>query len=440
MKENKFIAIDIGASSGRIMLFTLGDTIKQAEYSRFKVTVNDVNGTQRIDIDKLINSIHAGIDEILVEHNDVTSIGVDTWAVDFVPIDKDGNKVDDPVFYRDVIFNKALLMYKKKLKDLYFETGVQIQPFNTYFQLLALEENFPIEKIDKVLLLPDYINYSLTKVTNTEKTNFSTTQIPEDSKKNDYFVKERESNILGQYKGIDVVSVASHDTASAFISIPIIDQETAFLSSGTWSLLGVESKDKVITEESYKDNFSNELNYTDTYRFQKNIMGMWIINKLLEELKVDNIAEVDELVEQSDINITIDINKNSFLNPQSMVEEFDKEVLEEFGIQELEKQDYFRIAINSLAKEYIDCVKQISNITGRKLSKLVIVGGGAKNKVLNSAIVERSGDLINEIYSIPEECSALGNVLVQAVEEKVFASLEQGRKYYKERLNIKRIK
>lgn len=423
-----------------------GDKFEILEQNRFTTEVTTINNKQRINIKKLQTDIKEGIEIAINNHPSVTSIGIDTWAVDFAAIDFNGKLVDDPMFYRDQTFVDELKNYDQSkpnaLRDLYMETGLQIQSFNTMFQLRVLEKNYDVSKISTLLMLPDYLNYFLTNVKNTEQTNFSTTQLFKlngsvTNEKAKLFSSTLSSRKLAKYKGLDVISVASHDTASAYASIPIMDNNSAFLSSGTWSLLGISVKDKIITEKGFLANFSNELNYDGTYRFQKNILGMWVINNLMKEFNIFDYVEIEKMVLDSKFNVIIDINNERFFNPKSMSKEIVTYCIENNLEIPISNGDIFRAAYNSLASLYQKTIEEIEEISNKKINKLVIVGGGAKSKILNSLISEK---MEREIYIIPKECTIIGNALVQAIITGKFTDLQDGHDYLKEKINLERLK
>lgn len=446
MEDKKYIAVDIGASSGRVCVVVFGEKFEILEQNRFTIEVQNINGKQRTNIQKLVKDIKEGIAIGKVNYPDAISIGVDTWAVDFAAIDKEGNLVDNPMFYRDQTFVDELERYANSkpdaLKELYMDTGLQIQPFNTMFQLNVLEKNYDVSKVDQMLMLPDYINFVLTGKKYSEPTNFSTTQLYKlngelTADHGKFFSQAAADRKLGTYEGIEVVSVASHDTASAYASIPVMDDEAAFLSSGTWSLLGVPVDGKVVDVRGYESNFSNERNFDGTYRFQKNILGMWVINNLMKDYNLNDFEEIERISFESNCKTVVNINDERFFDPKSMSEEIINYCKEEGLEVPVTPGDVFRVAYNSLADSYNKTIEEIETITGKTIKKFVIVGGGAKSKILNELIKEI---MDREIYIIPEECTIIGNALVQAIVTGLFKDLKEGHQYIKEKLNVERIK
>ncbi len=444
----RFLAIDIGASSGRAIVGTCGKTLELDEISRFTIEVS--SGKQkRLNLGKLKSDIVESIKKATNKYNDIKSIGIDTWAVDFVCLDRHGNVVVDPMFYRDQSFVDALEKYQREndLKDLYEQTGIQIQPFNSYFQFQKLKENYSKYEIETCLLLPDYLNYYLTGIKNTEFTNLTTTQTIDVSKNTfnikeaKYFPETLDSRHLGKIKSefalpydIEVISVASHDTASAHVAIPNVGENTAFLSSGTWSLLGVEVQEPITSDAAYNHNFSNEGCYNKNYRFQKNIMGLWMIVNLAKEEGISDFAKLSKEARKADCNTIINVNDERFFNPQSMraaiVEYIDDNGLE----QPKTVADFARIIYRSLAVEYAQTLEQIATILNREIRELIIVGGGAKAEFMNEEIARHSNCIIKVF---PYECSALGNIIVQALEQKEFTNISEAHQYIDAQLETK---
>ncbi len=447
---SKYIAVDIGASSGRIIVFDFSNGIVMTEISRFSIEIVD-KGQKRLNLSKLVCDIEQGIKKATSNFSNIVGIGVDTWGVDFVCLDKNDEVLVDPMFYRDKSFINALNKYKhdNNLYNLYQKTGIQIQAFNTYFQFESLKENYSIYEIEKCLLLPDYLNFILCGEFNTEYCNLTSTQcldlhtkqmLHEKAK---YFPATKDSRVLGKLnkelaneQDILVISVASHDTASAHIAIPKLDSNTAFLSSGTWSLLGIEVDVPIVNQNSYKYNFTNEGCYNQKYRFQKNIMGLWMIINVAREIKVKDYDLLSEMAEKSTCNTIINVNNQCFFNPDSMTEA----ICNYIANNQLEKpknnNDLVRIVYRSLANSYENTLREIESIINIKITELIIVGGGAKARFMNKELSKMSN---RKIKTFPYECSALGNALVQAIETGYFQDLSQAHQHVEDYLEIKMI-
>lgn len=445
---SKYIAIDIGASSGRCIVGDLGDKLDLVEIKRF--TIDIVKSEQeRLNLEKLESDILSSIKLALDKYDDIKSIGIDTWAVDTVALDRNGIKLTNPMFYRDLSFVKSLNDYSNDndLFHLYEKTGIQIQPFNTFFQMRVANTNYDIANVSKFLMLPDYLAYMLCDVMSLEFTNATTTQAINlqsgefECAYHDKFMKINDKRILGKLKSkyakgydIDVVSVATHDTASAILAIPHLGENDAFLSSGTWSLLGKHVKTPITNKKAYDFNYSNEGNYDRTYRFQKNIMGLWVIVSYAKENDLSDFAELNILARESECDSLIDINDQTFMNPSSMsiaIIEYCK--LTNQAIPNT-VGDFARIIYRSLAHSYKVAIKELEVASGTSIDSLTIVGGGAKAEFLNQEI---NKELKQTIKLFPYECSALGNILVQAIEMGQFENLKQAHDYVANNLEIK---
>lgn len=444
---SKYIAIDIGASSGRAIVADLSEKLELEEINRF--TIDIVRGDEeRLNLAKLVTDIEQSIAIGLSKYQDIKSIGIDTWAVDSVAINKAGEPIANPMFYRDQSFVQSLNDFSEEssLLDLYKKTGIQIQPFNTFFQMRVAEKNYDLNKVDKFLMLPDYLAYKLCGVKSLEFTNATTTQSI-DLKTGEMFCDHKDKfepiindRILGSLKDeysngqdIKVISVATHDTASAILAIPNLKSGDSFLSSGTWSLLGTHVQSPIANQKAYEYNYSNEGNYDRSYRFQKNIMGLWVIVSYAKENGLSDFAELNNLARQSTIESLIDINDQTFMNPPSMtvaIIEYCK----------MTKQsvpntvgDFARVVYRSLAKSYKTAIEELEDASGIKINSLTIVGGGAKAEFLNEEI---NKELSQTIKLFPYECSALGNVLVQAIETGQFKDLNTAHQYVAENLQV----
>lgn len=448
---SKYLAIDIGATSGRAIIADFSSGITLEEISRFTIEIEHKDQKQRLNLNKLETDIKDSIKKALIKYDDVKSIGIDTWAVDFVCLDENKNVIEQPMFYRDNSFVKALHEYQRthSLYELYQKTGIQIQPFNTFFQLNILAENFPKTKVKSILLLPDYLNYVLTGVMNTEYTNATTTQcFGHRSFLNFHYENKLFSNVLsnrrlGKVKPeftnkreLELISVASHDTGSAHVAIPDIDENTVFISSGTWSLLGIDVKTPITNREAFVANFSNEGSYNGTYRFQKNIMGLWMIVNLAKENEITDFATLAKKASEASCETIIDVNDHSFLSPQNM----QQAITDYCNTNNLEvpktTYDFARVVYRSLAVCYSKAIVEIETITNRKITKIIVVGGGANIDFLNQQLKIISK---KQVMAFAYECSALGNALVQSIEMNQLDGINTAHQFVKDNLEFKEI-
>lgn len=444
---SKYIAIDIGATSGRAIVADLSDKLVLEEINRFTIDIIKAED-ERLNLSKLVSDIETSIKIAVDKYHDIKSIGIDTWAVDTVALDNDGKPVDNPMFYRDKSFGQALNEYASEydLYDLYSRTGIQIQPFNTFFQMQKARSNYNLEQIAGFLMLPDYLGYKLCGTKSFEFTNATTTQmldldtgkiVCEHSEKFELITTDR---LLGKLKTeyangqeIEVVSVATHDTASAILAIPNLNQGDSFLSSGTWSLLGTHVKTPITNQKAFEYNYSNEGNYDRTYRFQKNIMGLWVVVSYAKENGLTNFAELNTLARQSKIDSIIDINHQIFMNPTNMTAAIIEYCKMTNQIVPGTVGDFARVIYRSLAKSYKQAIEELEEASGIAINSLTIVGGGAKAEFLNEQI---NLELTQTIILFPYECSALGNVLVQAIEMGQFKNLKAAHEYVAANLKV----
>ena len=415
------LAIDIGASSGRHILgFLENGEIKTKEIYRFPNGVKNVDGHLTWDISSLLSEVKKGIDVALSLYP-VKSLSIDTWGVDYVLLS--GDKVIEPVFaYRDHRTDEVIDTVHNIMpfKELYKRTGIQFQSFNTIYQLYWDSINDRLSDATEFLMIPEYLSYALTGNKVKEYTNATTTGLI--NRESGEYDKEIISALslpsslftqlsspktkVGEYKGIDVILCATHDTASAVEGMGIEGNEP-YISSGTWSLLGLKVPSPITDEKSEKGNWSNEggVGYT---RYQKNIMGMWLINRLKEELEPSiSFEEFNAMTESSTFEGFVDAEDPAFLSPVSMKEAFD----EKLGVKGLSSKDYFRCAVTSLSKSYGKAIRKLEENTGRKFTKLFIVGGGANNRLLNTLTEKETGLLV---VARAMEATAIGNLKIQA--------------------------
>lgn len=423
-----FLAIDIGASSGRhIVGWEENGQILTEEVYRFYNGVKEENGHLVWDMDALLAEVKKGI-AVARESYEISSLSIDTWGVDYVLLQ--GDKEVWPVYaYRDnrteaVIDEVHALV---PFAELYAHTGCQFQPFNTVYQLYEDGKRGRLEGVSDFLMIPEYLMYKLTGVKCKEFTNATTTglinhntlEFDEEIIKRLALPKElfpklsQPKSKVGSYEGIDVILCATHDTGSAVEGIPMEGNEL-YISSGTWSLLGVKTEKPITGEASRRANYSNEggVGYN---RYQKNIMGMWIVNELRRELCPDtDFREIVEGARKSCYEGVLNANDESLLAPKSMKDAFDA-LLQE---KPENVYDYFRCAYKSLALSYKTAIEELESNTGKSYHSLYIVGGGAKNTFLN----ELSEAAIHKnVIAIPIEATALGNLKIQIEREREVA-------------------
>ena len=415
------LAIDIGASSGRhIVGWMEGGEIRTREVYRFPNGVSACDGHLTWDIDALLSHVKAGVDEALAAFPEIESLSVDTWGVDYVLMDG-GSPIYPCYAYRDSRTEAVIKAAHDRIpfSELYRRTGIQYQPFNTIYQLYADKLAGRLDKASSFLMIPEYLMYRLCGAESHEYTNATTGGMVSaetgeydggiiaalDLPRRFFNPLQQPGTVIGAYKGIKVVLCATHDTGSAVEGIPMADSQP-YISSGTWSLLGVKTGRPITDAASERANWSNEggVGYN---RYQKNIMGMWIVNRLRDELcPKANWGDIVAAAERSGFDETVDANAQAFLAPQSMRAAFDGAL----KTAPLHASGYFRCAYRSLALSYRDAVRELERNTGRSYDSLYIVGGGAKNQFLNHLTEEATG---KRVIALPIEATALGNLKTQ---------------------------
>ena len=421
-----YLAIDIGASSGRHIIGWREDgVIRTKEVFRFPNGVKRENGHLVWDIEALYSSVLEGIKEAFKIYPKIESLSVDTWGVDYVLLD--GNEEILPVYaYRDGRTGDVIPQLHEIIpfSELYSRVGCQFQPFNSIYQLYDDKLSGRLERATDMLMIPEYLMWRLCGVKAREYTNATTTGMvngefdmeivrrlgypeslfPRLSQPKTY-LGDLLPDIVAEVGGsCRVVLCATHDTASAVEGIPMEDN-SPYISSGTWSLLGVKTAKPLTDKASEKANYSNEggVGYN---RYQKNIMGMWLVNELQSELCPDMpFSEIVKLAEESRCERIVDANAPELLAPESMKAEFDKL---SGGMEAL--GDYFCCAYKSLAESYRQAIAELEENTDQKYEKLYVVGGGAKNTFLNRLTEEATG---KRVVALPIEATALGNLKIQ---------------------------
>ena len=451
------LAVDIGASSGRHILGHVEQgRIVLEEVYRFENGPKKRGGRLCWDFDALAREVVNGLKVCAKLGKVPATLGVDTWGVDFALVDREGRVLGDTVAYRDSRTQgmDALVEELIPAQELYRRTGIQKQSFNTIYQLMAVKRQSPelLEQAHRLLLVPDYLHYTLTGVMSNEYTEASTSGLVSAAAKD----WDRELlDLLGfpqklfgplslpgtalgglcpalrEELGFDcqVILPASHDTGSAFLAVPAGEGDSVTLSSGTWSLLGVELEQPVTTPESRAANFTNEGGYQYRYRYLKNIMGLWMIQNLRREMaengQLPGFGELPQLArEAADFPGRVDVDDPSFLAPESMsaavrayCERAGQPVPQSPG-------ELLSCVYHSLAQCYAQSVRQLECLTGRGFQAVHIVGGGSQDAYLNQLTASATG---LPVYAGPTEGTALGNLLVQMIAQGEFASLQEAR-------------
>lgn len=503
--DKYYLAVDIGASSGRHILASMEDgRMRLEEIHRFPNGMDNKDGTLCWDVARLFTEIKKGLKKCREQGRIPVSMAIDTWGVDYVLLGKGDQIIGEVVGYRDSRTDGMDDKVYKKIssEDLYARTGIQKQIFNTIYQLMAVKETHPrqLEQAEAMLMIPDYLHFLLTGVKKMEYTNATTSQLI-NSETNDWdyeliellgypkklfrpvsmpgtvvggFTKEIQEEL-----GFDctVVLPATHDTGSAVLAVPSNAENVIYISSGTWSLMGVEQKEADCSMKSREANFTNEGGYGHRYRFLKNIMGLWMIQSVKRELEGEpgagckgeagmgfkgesgpefkgksgsgfkgepgsefkgecrsvfkeglgeklTYGEMCEMASRESIPSLVDCNDDCFLAPESMIRAVqnycrrtDQPVPQSVG-------EIAAVIYNSLGKCYGGTVKEIEDITGRIYDSIYVVGGGANADYLNELTARYTR---KKVYAGPTEATAIGNIIVQMLWDGVFGSLQEAR-------------
>ncbi len=448
-----YLAVDIGASSGRHILGSLVDgKICLEEVHRFDNGMEKKNGVLCWNTEKLFKEILEGLKKCKQLGKIPVSMGIDTWGVDFVLLDKENHKIGEAVGYRDHRTDAMIQEVEGILssRELYERTGIQTQVYNTIYQLMAVKKTHPeyLEQAENLLFSPDYYHFLLTGVKKQEYTIASTGQmlnvhtrswdnelvdklgLPKKLFKEITMPGTLVGNLSAQVQaevGFDckVICPASHDTGSAVAAIPSTKKDNLYISSGTWSLMGIESEEPNCSEGTRIAGFTNEGGYNKTYRILKNIMGLWMIQSVRKEIGAGkSFDEICEGASKEQITSIVDCNDSSFLSPESMVAAV-QQYCEATKQQIPESLSQIAAVIyNSLASCYAKTLLEIEELTGKHYDCIHIIGGGSNAKYLNELTARYTGRMVQ---AGPSEATAIGNIIIQMISDEVFSSLQDAR-------------
>lgn len=466
-----YLAVDIGASSGRHIIAEIVDgKIVLEEVYRFWNGMDDVDGSLCWDVDRLFKEIVTGLKKCKEIGKIPSYMGIDTWGVDYVLLDEDDKILGKTYGYRDSRNNgmdeKVYEIISQE--DLYKRTGIQKAIFNTIYQLMAVKQNNPehMEAAKTLLFIPDYLNFKLTGAKVNEYTEASTGQLLNPETKDwDYelidmlgynrnmFCKvTKPGTKVGDFTeeiqkevgfNCEVILPATHDTGSAVLAVPTNDDNAIYISSGTWSLLGVERMEADCSLKSMEENFTNEGGYNYRFRYLKNIMGLWMIQSVRYEFPKVFEAEFPELLSFGDICTMasketiasiVDCNDDSFLAPKSMIKAVqdycartNQQIPETVG-------EIASVIYNSLAQCYADTIRGLEKVTGKTYDRIHVVGGGANAGYLNELTAKYCK---KPVHAGPTEATALGNLAVQMMYSGELGSLVEARNCIRESFDIK---
>ena len=451
---NTYLAIDIGASSGRHILGHVeSGRIVLEEIYRFDNALVKRKGHLCWDISLLYEHVLEGLRECYRKGIVPKSLGIDTWGVDFVLLDKQNRIVGDTVSYRDSRVEGIDAVVENKIsgRELYSRTGIQKLPFNTIYQLIAIKNQNPawLEQTDSLMMIPDYFNFLLSGKKYAEYTNASTTALLDVREKKWDFelidmlglprsvflpVKKPGTSIGSLQQEVqrlvgfntDIVLPATHDTGSAFLAVPAVDNKSIYISSGTWSLLGIENMTPLVSEAGMSANFTNEGGFDYRYRYLKNYMGLWMVQSVRREINNKySYAEMEDMARKAaGYCEVVDVNDVIFTAPDSMITAINTVLSRDNKPLPKNLAETLSCIYNSLSASYADGVTLLKGLAGRNFKRINIVGGGSKDAYLNELTEKKTG---LKVIAGPAEATAIGNLLAQMLAGGDFSGITEAR-------------
>lgn len=471
MKKKHFLAIDLGATSGRSLLGTLENGLLETkEITRFPNQIVELHGRYYWNILSLYEHIKTSLFECAKRGIQIESIGIDTWGVDFVSIGPEGALLGMPRAYRDPYTNGVPEEFFNEVMPkevLYGKTGIQVMNFNTLYQLYALKksEDSALSAARNLLFFPDSLSYMLTGEKVTEYTIASTSQFLNP------FTKSIDSELLrsaginpalfpdmvkpGHIIGrltdtvaeetgvgkVPVVAVAGHDTASAIAAVPVIDQCYAYLSSGTWSLMGIEVSEPIINSRSQELNFTNEGGVFNTIRFLKNITGLWLLECCRKEWSREgrnySYQAIVQMIDSKTFHFFVDPDDPAFANPRSMTQAIKKYCSDHGFDVPASDAEVVRCIFESLAMKYRYTIEKLKDFAPDRIDRIHVIGGGANNDLLNQFTANSTG---LDVIAGPSEATAIGNILIQAIAMGELKNLGEARNVVSRSVELKTYK
>jgi rhamnulokinase len=463
-----YLAIDLGAGSGRGIIGSVKNgKINLKEIHRFMNQPIRIGASYYWNLPSLLMEIKTAIQKALKDEPQISGIGIDTWGLDYGLLDAQGKLIGIPYSYRDHrtdgIFGDCFKLCSKE--DIFRLTGNQLMEINTAFQLFSQKRNNDpqLTIAEHLLFMPDLFNYLLTGKMANEYTIASTSQLLHAGEKkwSDELFKKLDiprklmekivypGTVIGQLSNdicaelgcqpIDVIAVGSHDTASALAAVPVDgNKNRAFISSGTWSLMGVEIEAPIFSDEALQNNFTNEGAVDGRILFLRNITGLWILQQVMHEWrKMDITVDYASLIEEAETlsrQAIIDVDVSDFRNPASMIEAIVAYCKKTQQTSPKTTGEFMRCIVDSLAHKYNSVAKNIEACTKQKIEQIHIVGGGCQNNLLNQLIADSLGV---KVVAGPVEATALGNILIQAIAKGDISSLQKGRQIILQSIELK---
>ena len=450
-----YLAIDIGASSGRHILgYIENGKLKLLEVYRFVNNLILHHGSLVWDMDHLVSEVKAGIRKCGEIGKIPKTVAIDTWGVDYVLLDEKGSELPPVYSYRDKRTGTAVDKVKDRIPAdwLYARTGIQKQNFNTIYQLYSDKLSGRLDRADSFLMIPAYLSYKLTGIKMNEYTNATTTGLVNAKSKSwDIEILDKlelprhlfqslstPGTVIGdftdemqKYAGFSctVVSAPSHDTASAVAACPL-EGNDLYISSGTWNLIGVESEVPIINEGARQANFTNEGGINGRFRILKNYMGMWLLQNIRRDLKRSvSYDQMMEIAMHSRSFSYLDVNDSAFVAPENMIDA----VKAYFNAQDMELPHILASVYHSLGRSYREALEEIEELTGKKIDTVHIVGGGCQDTYLNRLTAQYTGKTVT---AGPVEATAAGNLVAQLIFDNACSDLHAARKLIKSSFDI----
>lgn len=455
-KSRNIVAVDLGAESGRVMLVSLFDgNFKTEEVHRFTNSPLKILGNLHWDVFGLFKEIKNGLSLCSQKTKHLDSIGIDTWGVDFGLLDSDGALIGQPFHYRDArtdgMLDTAFSLVSKE--EIFERTGIQFMQLNSLYQLLAMKESPLIDIAHTFLMMPDLLNYWLSGEKVCEFTDATTTQMYDQRAKgwavdilqrmglpDDIYpqvippgthIGELVSTVADELniQPIPVIAPACHDTGSAIAAVPVRDENFAYISSGTWSLVGVETLEPIINAQSLDYNFTNEGGVAGTVRLLKNVTGLWLIQECrrswAQEGKLYSYDDLAQMAARSEPFVAfVDPDALDFLHPEDMPKAIQAFCARTGQVIPITREAILRCIFESLALKYRYVLDCLQILTGASIDIVHVIGGGSRNEFLNQLTSDASG---KPVIAGPVEATALGNAIVQAVTLGTFDSVQQAR-------------
>jgi sugar (pentulose or hexulose) kinase len=434
MKPYSCLAVDMGAASIRVVQGIFTDRLELREIHRFENHIEWIDGADRWNLKKITEGIQSGIAKAFDQTEvPIVSVGVDSWGVDFVLIGDDGQPLEDAISYRD----KRTIGMKEKWNETmsanktFQLTGINYYIFNTLYQLLSMKGSVQLKKTRRILFMADYINYQLSGKAVNELTLSATSQMV-NYKNGDFdpiivdlldakqlvgkpvLPGEKLGRLTNfELNNTEVIVVAGHDTACAVAAIPFTNNNSAFISTGTWCIAGMISDKPLISDRAFELGITNEVTADGKFRPSKNLIGLWLVQQLRVSFNSHlSYSEIESLVEREPLSTyLIDASDESFYNPSSMKEAFDSYLESHFSVQLKSEAEYYRCAYDSLAESFRRTILDFEEIRGRAFNTIHLIGGGSQSKVLCQLTANVTG---KRIIAGPVEAAVIGNLLIQA--------------------------